>query len=171
MTYSSMYRLTNQGIVYYTQTFKEHFIPFEELSIGYDTGDGLFRSGQLEMLEQNGGTLHSRFHLAALIEKFFPGGWDWDRQLTVLPLIEFELQNGHKLFMREHGYFTYPDFGNDYDEWEFEARIQKWLEERGYPEAKEAYKVKLEEDIQSLVYDLSKTDFIQLSPEQIKLIA
>lgn len=170
MPYSSMYCLTDSEIIYFTGNLQQHIIPLNQLSIGYVTGNGNFRSGQLEMLSETDAPMHSLYHLSAVIEKYIPGDWDWVEQLKFIGLVDFREQYGPKAYLREKGLFVYPEFTDDYSAFEFEVRVDKWLEERGYPRAYKDYEKQLEQEIQTYVFEKSKTDFIQLTPEQIQLI-
>lgn len=83
---------------------------------------------------------------------------------------QYEKTAGERAYLKSKGRLTRPEFYNDYDAWDYEVRIIKWAQEQGLYKTSEELLDQTRRNIQTLIYDRSKNDFIKLSAEQIDLM-
>ncbi len=171
MIFQSLYFLTDEAIVY-QQLYKQGtVIQFADFNMIAEQRSGLFTSKALDtLLQDSQSSLQALYHLAAVHQKYIPTRWDWESLMYIKEQQQYEKIAGEIAYLKAKGRLTRPEFFNDYDAWDYEARIIKWAQEQGLYKTSEVLLDQTRRNIQTLIYDLSKTDFIQLTDEQINLI-
>jgi hypothetical protein len=166
MNYSSLYSLTENGIIYSGHDLKEHFVPFSQMGFGRESGTGFFFNMQIDiMLEKRFLNLNAYYHLAAVIEKYIPGGWDWEQHMyTVEKTVTSE--QGQKAFLKAHGMVKWPKFYDDFSSDNFDAKYENWEKSQQGFRSREQIKVDVSGKVQKLIFERSGSDFIQLNDYQ-----
>lgn len=132
MIYSSMYRTSATGIIYQGVNKPDNIVRFEDMKNYYEDGRGKCRSIVLEKLAQRPeATLQNQYHLAAIIEKFFPEGWNWIEHMYYQEKLHYEKVAGEKAYLMAKGQFRRPEFFDDWSVYEYDRRIDCWAQEQG----------------------------------------
>jgi hypothetical protein len=168
MNYSSLYSLKENGIIYFGHDLKEHFVPFSQMGFGRETGSGLLLNMQIDrMFEKRILNLNAYYHMAAVIEKHLPGGWDWEQHMYMVEeTVAIELSE--KAFLKAHGMTQWPKFYDDFSSDNFDTRFENWRESQEDFKSREQIKFNVPGKVQQLIYERSKTEFIQLNDYQVQ---
>lgn len=161
-----MYSLTENGIIYFGHDLKEHFVPFSQMGFGRELGEGLFFNMQIDnMLEKRFLNLNAYYHVAAVIEKYLPGGWDWEQQMNVVEETVTSHLTG-KAFLKIHGKTQWPKFYDDFSSDNFDAKFENWEKSQQGFRSREQIKVDVAGKVQKLIFERSGSGFIQLNDYQ-----
>jgi len=170
MKISSMYSLTENGIIYYDYDIREYFIPFSQIGFGRETQPGLIYNMQIDMMiEKKFTTLSAYYHLAALIEKCFPNMCHWEKQMLVVEkFVNNEL--GVRNYFKVHGLIKWPKFYDDFSSDNFDAHFECWIKSQDGYKSQEQIVNEVSGKIQKLIYEKSVSDFIILDDRKIHKI-
>lgn len=170
MNYSSLYNVCENGILYFDHDMKEHFVPFSKMDIGRDTEQGLFFNMHIEqMIHKRFTNINGYYHLAAVIEKFLPGSWEWEKQLYSAEIYATG-DYIFKAFLKTRGLTKWPKFYDDFTSDNYSAMYERW--EKAHPVFKSPEQIKSDVPgkVQRLIYERSKSEFIHLDHHQIDRI-
>jgi hypothetical protein len=167
MKISSLYSLTENGVIYYDYDIREYFVPFSQIGFGKESQPGLFSSMHIDLMTQKRfTTLNAYYHLAAVIEKYFPNMCQWDKQMLVVEkFVNNEL--GVRDYFKAHGLIKWPKFYDDFSSENFDAHFECWIKSRAGYKSQEQIVNEVPGKIQKLIYDRSASDFINLDDRSI----
>ena len=162
--FNTMYRMEKDGIVYQDipKSVKILFTQFNSVMAPYK--DGLMVSEAMGILRRSKAWNITRlYHLATILQKVHPEiPWRWEADFINYEMSAYNDTVSDKIYMQAHGLHTRM-YRDDFDEWQFDLRVHKWFAEKGMirdnNEIIESTKLK----VQQLIYDRSKTDFIDLT--------
>ncbi len=171
MTFQSLYYLTDNTIVYQHLHRSGNVIPFSDFNMIAEYRPAFYTSKALDtLLQDSQSTRQATYHLAAIHQKYIPANWDWEHLLYFKEQQCYEKTAGEFAYMKAKGMTSPPVFYHDYDAIDYEIRIEKWAKERGVYRSREEILDQTSRNIQELIYDRSKTDFIRLTEDQIQII-
>ena len=170
MNYSSLYNVCENGILYFDLDMKEHFVPFSKMEFSRDSEHGLFFNMLIEqMIEQGFTNINGYYHLAALIEKYHPGSWEWERQMySAERYVTLRLRVN--AFLKTRGLSKWPRFYDDFTCDHFYATFESWTEAQKVFKSLEEIESDVPGKVQKLIYERSKSEFIHLDHYQIDRI-
>lgn len=162
--FNTMYRMEKDGIVYQDipKSVKILFAKFDSIKTPYI--DELMISEAMAILrESKAWSIDRLYHLAAFIQKVHPDlPWRWEKEFINYEISAYKETVSEMVYLKAHGVIT-KMYRDDFDEWQFDLRVHRWFEEKGMirdeNELIESVKLK----VQQLIYDRSKTDFIDLT--------
>jgi hypothetical protein len=162
--FNTMYRMEHEGIVYLTnpKSVKILFAEFDDIMAPYK--DGLMVSEAMGALRRSEAwNIDRLYHLAAILQKLHPDiPWRWEADFISHEMSEYYKTVSTKVYMEAHGIAT-KMYRDDFDEWQFDLRVHKWFEEQGMIRDENEIIEIAKRKVQELIYDRSKTDFIDLS--------
>lgn len=152
---------------------KETKIPFVQLDYGFPSrsNDQIYWSSAVHDLYTSGNCYLSQlYHLAAVVEKIYPGRWAWEEQFEYYENSFQADKTSTKAYMKAHNMHVRPEFYDDFFEWQFMAHVQKWFDEQGLSKTEDQIKEETAAQVKELILDRSKKDFIKLSEKLLQII-
>lgn len=171
MKFQSLYYLTNESIVYQQLYSSDIQIPFADINLIAESRPGFITSKAMDTLINNPqSSLQAVYHLAAIHEKYLPSNWDWEGLLYRKEQAHYEQTAGETAYLKSKGKTKRPTFDNDFDADNYELILIGWAKENELYKSDEEIQEQTEQKIQELIIARSKTEFIELTNEQINLI-
>lgn len=162
--FNTMCYFNSKSIIYYGSK-REIKIPFDQFEFCFPSNKNpqiFWNKAVAELFNSRGASLHQLYHLAAVIEKIFPGGWAWEEQFEYYENLFYSEKTSIEVYMKAHNMYVRPEFFDDYSEWSWMAKVEEWFKDQGLYKTREEIESETVRKVKELIYDRALTDFIVL---------